>query len=86
MGEPLAEALRRHVEHAPTGRIGVLVHVAEGANLAMLEHAGLVVARVVESISLVTGTMPADMAKLEELVRTPGVIEVEPDHEVSAQG
>lgn len=78
-------ALRRHVEQATSGHVGVLVHVAEGTDAAVLERSGFVVKRVISSVSVVTGTIPADAASLQQLIETPGVIDVEPDYEVTAQ-
>jgi hypothetical protein len=78
-------ALRRHVEQAAGGQVGVLVHVSEGTDASALERSGFVVKRVISSVSVVTGTISADAASLQQLIETPGVVEVEPDYEVTTQ-
>lgn len=85
MGDQLSPALRQHIEQAAGGNVGVLVHVAEGTDPALLERSGLVVKHVISSISVVTGTVPADAASVQQLLQMPGVVDVEPDYEATTQ-
>lgn len=85
MSDQLSEPLRRHIGQAVDGRIGVLVHVAEGTDPGVLESSGFSAKRVISEISVVTGSVPADEAALHQLIDTPGVVEVEPDYEATTQ-
>ena len=60
----------------------IIVKLAEGTDVASLAAMGMTVHRVIDSISVVSGTLAA--AAIKQLAQHPGVLAVEYDNEAHA--
>jgi hypothetical protein len=85
MARDLSPALRRRLGDT-TGRLPVLIHLAQGATAEGLERLGVRVERVFESIGVVSATVAADEAALLTILNDDDVADIELDETAQALG